>query len=120
MKTYTALIVDDQPEVRDVLRRLLEKSGRYAIAVAESAHEALEALRSSPPDVMILDLSMPHMSGLSVIPRSIELSPNTKIVVLSSHEAMEDEILAMGAHAFLPKVTRPKRVLATLANLLDR
>ena len=117
-KTSTVLVVDDQPEVRGVLRRILERTGRYAIAEAEGALEALDVLRDHPPDAMILDLSMPQISGLSIIPEVLACAPRTRIVVLSSHHGMEREIVALGADAFLPKTASRKQVLATLAAVL--
>ena len=116
--TSTVLIVDDQPEVRTVLRRLLERTNIYATAEAGGAEEALELLRINPPDAMILDISMPQMSGISVIPEVLSCAPRTRILVMSSHDSMEKEILALGADAFLPKTASPKRVLAALASVL--
>ena len=119
-RTTSVLLVDDQPEVRRVLRRLLERSGHYAVAEAGSGSDALELVHEQPPDAVILDLSMPHMSGLSVIPQVHARSPRTRVLVLSSHHGMEQEILALGASAFLPKTSPPKKVLATLAAVLER
>lgn len=116
--TATILVVDDQPEVRAVLRRMLEKTQMYSTAEAKGAEEALDLLRIHPPDAMILDISMPQMTGLSVIPEALSCAPRTRILVLSSHESMEKEILALGADAFLPKTASPKRVLAALASVL--
>lgn len=78
----------------------------------------MEIIVDYPPDAMILDISMPERSGLTVIPEVRAAAPSTKILVLSSHHAMEQEVLAMGAHAFLPKSAPPTPVLATLAAVL--
>ena len=115
--TSTVLVVDDQPEVRGVLRRLLEKTG-YATAEAAGGKEAMEIVRQRPPDLVILDISMPEMSGLSVIGKVRESAPATKIVVLSSHEAMHDEVIALGADLFLPKTTPPRKLVSALAAVL--
>ena len=117
-RTSTVLVVDDQVEVRAALRRLLEEEHVYATAEAEGAEEALDILRVHPPDAMILDISSPQMRGLSVIPEALSYAPRTRILVLSSHDGMEKEILALGADAFLPKTASPKRVLAALASVL--
>jgi DNA-binding NarL/FixJ family response regulator len=111
-------VVDDLPEVRTVLARVLSGSGRYAVAETESALGAMQILVTDPPDAMILDISMPERSGLSVISDAHSVAPDTKIVVMSSHEGMEQEVLAMGAHAFLPKTASPKLLLKTLAAVL--
>jgi CheY-like chemotaxis protein len=111
-------VVDDVPEVRTVLARVLSATGLYRIAEAESARGAIEILVNDPPDAMILDIAMPERSGLTIIRQVRAAAPNIKILVLSSHEGMEQEVLAMGAHAFLPKTTPPKLLLATLADIL--
>ena len=118
-KTSTVLVVDDQPEVRSVLLRVLEKAHVYETAEADGAEEALDLLRVDPPDAMILDISMPHMSGLSVIPEVLSCAPRTRILVMSSHDSMEKEILALGADAFLPKSASPSKILAVLASVLS-
>ena len=118
-KTSSVLVVDDQPEVRAVILRVLEKAHVYDTVEADGAEEALDLLRVDPPDAMILDISMPHMSGLSVIPEVLSCAPRTRILVMSSHDSMEKEILALGADAFLPKTASPGKILATLASVLS-
>lgn len=113
------LIVDDQPEVRKVLLHVFERDGRFAIAEAGDGAEALSLIEVEPPDVVILDISMPTMNGLTVIPQLLELSPASKIIVLSSHSGMEQDVIAMGAHAFLPKTSKPKVLLATVNEALS-
>ena len=114
----SVLVVDDQPEVRKALRMVLEKTGGYAVAEAAEGEEAVTLARESPPDVVLLDISMPGTNGIAAIPRLLEVSPTTKIVVLSSHYGMDKEVLAMGAHAFLTKTTPPKELVKTLEDLL--
>lgn len=111
----TVLIVDDQLEVRAVVRRLLERRGGYAIAEAGSAGDALAIIGDTPPRAVILDISMPGGPGFTLIERLKAIASDTSILVLSSHCEMEREILAMGADAFLPKTAPPRRVLATLS-----
>lgn len=117
-KQRTVLVVDDQPEVRKVLRHILEREGSYAVAEAPDAAEALAISRQDAPDAVILDISMPGGPGFMVISALRAMSAHTKVLVLSSHYAMDEEILAMGADAFLPKTAAPKMVLSTLAGIL--
>ena len=114
----SVLVVDDQPEVRKALRMVLEKAGGYAVTEAAEGEEAVTLARESSPNAVLLDISMPGTSGIAAIPRLLEASPKTKIVVLSSHYGMGEEVLAMGAHAFLNKTTRPKELVKTLQDLL--
>lgn len=119
VKTRTVLIVDDQPAIREVLHRILDKVGRYAIAEAESVADAIEVMGDDPPDAVVLDISMPGGPGFLLIKVLREMRASTKILVLSSHHAMKAEVIAMGADAFLPKTTPSKRVLATLEEMLS-
>jgi DNA-binding NtrC family response regulator len=117
-KTLTVLVVDDQSAIRDVLRRILDKAGGYAIAEAGSVSDALKTIGRTPPDAVVLDISMPGGPGFGLIKALQHMQADTKIMVLSSHHEMRSEVLAMGAHAFLPKTTPSKRVLATLEGIL--
>lgn len=105
--------------MRRAIRRILERRGSYAIAEAEDGEGAIRLIRDSPPHAVILDISMPGVTGLGVISAVRELSSDMKIVVLSSHYEMEKEILSLGADAFLPKTALPKQVLGTLDRLLS-
>jgi DNA-binding NarL/FixJ family response regulator len=117
-KLSRVLIVDDQSQIRIVLRRALERSGLYEIGEATTASEALATIRRAPPDALVLDISMPGAPGFSIIPTVRRISPSTRILVLSSHYDMAGEVLIMGADAFLPKTTPAKQVLSTLATIL--
>lgn len=88
------------------------------MAEAGSADEAMDIVRDDAPDLMILDISMPGRSGLTVISEVLTAAPHTKILVLSSHHSMEEEVLALGAHAFLPKTAPPRTLRATVAAIL--
>ncbi|MEA2452755.1 MAG: hypothetical protein QOG04_1465 [Actinomycetota bacterium] len=118
-RVATVLVVDDQSMIRTVLRRILEKTGLYAVAEAESASQAVDVIRHSAPDAMILDISMPGQAGLTVIAALRRMSSSTKILVLSGHDGMGDEVLRLGADAFLPKTAPSHVVLKTIASLLD-
>ena len=117
-KTLTVLVVDDQSAIRDVLRRILDKAGRYAVAEAESVSDAISVMGQTPPDAVVLDISMPGGPGFGLIKVLRRMQAPTKILVLSSHHDMKSEVLAMGADAFLPKTTPSKRVLSTLEEML--
>lgn len=105
--------------MRRVICRILEREGSYAIAEAEDGEEAIRLIRDAPPHAVILDISMPGVTGLGVISSVREISSDIKIIVLSSLYGMEKEILSLGADAFLPKTAPPKKVLGTLEQLLS-
>ena len=97
------LIVDDEPEVRGVLRDLL--SGACECGEAASAEEALAQLRLSEFQLVISDITMSGMSGLEMIPHVKEVSPDTVIVMISGMQTIESAInaLRLGAFDYLMK-----------------
>jgi response regulator RpfG family c-di-GMP phosphodiesterase len=97
------LIVDDEPEVRGVLRDLL--SGTYECGEAASAEEALAQLRASEFHLVISDITMSGMSGLEMIPHVKAVSPDTVIVMISGMQTIESAInaLRLGAFDYLMK-----------------
>ena len=112
------LIVDDQPEVRKVVRHIFERDGRFALAEAKDGDEAVRLATSDPPDAVLLDISMPGVSGITTLPKLRESAPSSRIVILSSHSQMENEMVAMGADAFLPKETPAKELVKVVARLM--
>jgi len=97
-KTLTFLVVDDNEDVRDVFTRLIERSGHVA-SVAADGVEALEALQAQTFDMMLLDLTMPRMSGIQVVRwlrEHPDVAPETRIVVISAwageHRAVLQEL----------------------------
>ena len=97
------LIVDDEPEVRSVLRDLL--SGSYKCGEAASAEEALAQLRDNEYHLVISDITMSGMSGLDMIPHVKIISPDTVIVMISGMQTIESAInaLRLGAFDYLMK-----------------
>ena len=94
----TFLVVDDNEDVRDVFTRLIERSGHVA-SVAADGVEALEALQAQTFDMMLLDLTMPRMSGIQVVRwlrEHPDVAPETRIVVISAwageHRAVLQEL----------------------------
>ena len=99
-----ALIVDDEPAVRDSLRRVLA-SERYEVETAADGAEALAKLKAAKPDVVILDVLMPEMSGLEVCRRMRVEGDQTPVLMLTAREAVNDRVAGLdaGADDYLPK-----------------
>ncbi|HEX6183779.1 MAG TPA: HD domain-containing phosphohydrolase [Pyrinomonadaceae bacterium] len=92
------LVADDEPEIRHVLSDLL--SPLYECAAVGSAEEALVRLREGSYDLVISDIMMGGMSGLELIPRVKELSPDTVVIMISGVQTVESAINALRAGAF--------------------
>ncbi len=86
-------IVDDNPDARRLIRRILQSQGEYTIFEVENGKEAIKIAKSEFPDVMILDLMMPEMDGFSVIDalKTDEKTASISIIVVTAKELTEDE-----------------------------
>ena len=113
------LIVDDEPEVRGVLRDLL--SGPYECGEAASAEEALAQLRECEYQLVISDITMSGMSGLEMIPHVKVVSPDTVIVMISGMQTVESAInaLRLGAFDYLMKPFDLRQAEAAVQRALD-
>jgi two-component system KDP operon response regulator KdpE len=114
------LVVDDEPQMRRALRTGLEGHG-YAVDVAEDGREALVAIASRVPDVVVLDLVMPVLDGFAVL-RDVRAWSAVPIVVLSARGRESDKVeaLDLGADDYLTKPFGIAELLARLRAVLRR
>ena len=118
MSTEKVLVVDDEPQIRRVMRSALTKEG-YIVDDARSGEEALDKLREQRYDLIILDRNMPGMGGLAAC-RSIRASSDIGIIMLTVRKAEPDKIEALdaGADDYITKPFSMPEVLARVrANL---
>jgi DNA-binding NarL/FixJ family response regulator len=115
------LIVDDHPLTREALSSLL---GAHGFDVCGSASDGAEALTEAArlrPDLVLLDLSMPGLDGLSALPRLREAAPDTEVVVLTASGTEENLLAAIraGAAGYLLKTEPPERIAAFLDGVVN-
>src|SRR4029453_8090455 len=106
------LLVDDHPLTRDGLAALLGDHGFDVVGQASDGHDAIELAAELRPDVILLDLPMPGLSGLEALPRLRAEAPNCEVVVLTA-SGDEDNLLAAilgGAAGYLLKTEPPERL----------
>ncbi len=115
------LIVDDDPDTRDILARLLTAQGYESVAVA-SGEEALTALRSETIDVILLDVMMPGMDGLEVCAKlqADETLRAIPVILLTAKDdfATRAKGMALGVGEYLTKPVNKKELLARLRSQL--
>jgi two-component system, OmpR family, KDP operon response regulator KdpE len=127
MKKPVVLVVDDEPQILRVMRASLPIRG-YEVLTASSGEEALNQLSKQVPDLVILDLAMPEMSGLEVCRRIREFS-TVPIIILSAKGTESDKVAALdlGADDYVTKpfgmdelLARARAVLRRLSSTNDR
>jgi DNA-binding NarL/FixJ family response regulator len=106
------LIADDHPITREALAALLEQHGFSVAGQASDGEEAVELARNLRPELVLLDLSMPVVDGLTALPRIREASPDTEVVVLTASGTEENLLAAIrgGAAGYLLKSEPPERI----------
>jgi len=115
------VLVEDKPEVRDNWAKLLNSlPGFSCIRVCSSGEEALRVVPAVQPDVVLMDIFLPRMSGIECTARLKELLPKTQIIILTAVE--DDELVFMalqaGADGYLLKRTKPADLRAALLEVL--
>jgi DNA-binding NarL/FixJ family response regulator len=114
--TERILIVDDHPLTRDALAGLLAQNGFDVVGQAGSGEEAITQAGELKPDLVLLDLSMPEMDGLTALPRVLAAAPDAEVVVLTASEDEHNLLGAIrgGAAGYLLKSEPPERIVAFL------
>src|SRR3989454_11262410 len=115
------LAVDDDPRITDLLRRILSYEG-YSVAIAASGNEALTRTLERPPDLIVLDIMLPGLSGLEVTQRLRAAGDQVPILMLTARDAVADRVegLETGADDYLVKPFAPEELLARVKALLRR
>ncbi|MFL5589729.1 MAG: response regulator transcription factor [Ktedonobacteraceae bacterium] len=115
------LIVDDDPRITDLLRRVLAYEG-YSVASAASGGEALNRSLERPPDLVVLDIMLPGLDGLEVAQRLRAAGDNVPILMLTARDTVADRVkgLETGADDYLVKPFAPEELVARVKALLRR
>jgi len=114
------LVVDDDDDMRALLRRTLESDG-YEVAERDRAAQVLDTLRSSPFDLIILDKEMPGLNGLDLLPMLQREFPNLPVVFVTAFggRQVETSALRLGAASYLEKPFRLGQLLDAIDGLIS-
>jgi CheY-like chemotaxis protein len=117
------LVVDDTADSIMILRSILTNNG-FAVTTAQSGLEALEALKKDIPDLVLLDVMMPEMSGLEVLERIRSNAVTSKIpVILVTAKTQDEDVLAgyqYGADYYITKPCTAKQLLYGISLVLGK
>jgi DNA-binding NarL/FixJ family response regulator len=111
------LLVDDHPLVREGLKRILASMmGVIVVGEAASGEEAIARARDLQPEIVMMDLSLPHMSGIEATRIIKTESPQTRVLALTMHmeEVYVRGVLDAGASGYLVKDARPNELVAAI------
>jgi two-component system nitrogen regulation response regulator NtrX len=120
MAGETVLVVDDEREIRDSLAMILEYEG-YSCRSAPDGDTALSLFTNESPELVLLDIRMPGLSGLEVLERLKSIEPSTPVVIISAHGDVPTAVEAIkkGAFDFLEKPLDRDRILLTVRRGLE-
>ena len=117
------LIVEDDPDIADLVARYLDKAG-FSTERAASGREALQTIAAKPPDLVVLDLMLPHVDGLDVcrLVRASDATAALPIIMLTARAEESERIvgLELGADDYLAKPFSPNELVARVRALLRR
>ena len=104
MSPGKVLIVDDEPEVRQVLLEFLSSRG-YDVSVASGGAEAVALVESTRPDLVLLDVAMPGMDGVETLKRIVAIEPDLAVIMVTANAdiGVTSKLLALGAVDYVPK-----------------
>lgn len=114
------LVVEDDRDIREVVRRYLERAG-FAVLTTGSGAEALRLLDDAAVDLVVLDLGLPDLDGTEVL-REARQGRRTPVVVLTARSAVDDRIrgLQLGADDYVPKPFSPTELVLRVSAVLSR
>ncbi|SFH47759.1 response regulator transcription factor [Modicisalibacter xianhensis] len=116
------LIVDDEPNIVLSLEYLMQRSG-FEVDTANDGSQALQALQTQPPDLVLLDISLPDISGFDVLRQLRQTSSmrTLPVIMLTAHgrEVEREKGLALGADDYVTKPFSTQELVAKVQALLD-
>ncbi len=119
-KVYRVILADDHILVRHGLRRILEENANLEIAAeAGDGLELLNILNKIEPNLIILDVSMPHLRGIEAIPEIHHVRPNAKVLILTMHKDEEYlyQAISAGADGYLLKEDADKELFSAIESI---
>ena len=120
MKGQRILVVDDHPEIVDLVKTYLEREG-YEVATAYTGTEVLPLVESFQPDLIVLDLMLPGMDGFTIT-RKLRADADVPIIMLTARDGDQDKIagLELGADDYVTKPFSPRELVARIKVVLRR
>jgi len=122
MHRLRILVADDHEAMRTGVRALIEQEpGWQVCGTATNGQEAVEAARKLKPDVVVLDMTMPELDGLSALREIKHTVPNTEVVIFSAYHSEEviEELFDSGAKSYVQKSDASRHLVAAIKSLAE-
>ena len=115
------LLVDDEPHIRIFVSLILKSLGQPEIREAGNGGDALEAYKANRPDVVLLDVNMPHLDGIETLRKLKEIDPDCVVIMLTSLATREtvERALELGAANYIRKDTPKEEISKAVAETID-
>jgi len=121
MKKISVVVVDDHKMIREMWMRLFSETKEYEI-VGESGefHEAISVIHVRKPQIVLLDINLPHASGLDAVPLIRKQSPDTKIIGVSMHNqpALAKKMIKLGAKGYVTKNSPQEEIFIAMDQVM--
>ncbi|HCR12947.1 response regulator [Solidesulfovibrio sp.] len=116
MKPLRIMVVDDSGLTVKKMVKMLEGLGHEVAAVATTGQEAVDAYAAVAPDIVAMDITMPDLDGIEATRRIMAVSPDARIVIVTSHgqEQMVMDAIEAGAKGYILKPVKPEKLKETL------
>ena len=114
----TILVCDDEEGIRESFKLVL--SDDYDVKFAVNGMEAMDLLKASTPDAMILDIKMPKQNGMETLRQIKKLKPRMPVIIVTGYQSVEmaQEALKNGAADYIPKPFESKKILKAISNII--
>ena len=115
------LLVDDEPHIRVFVSLILKSLGKPVIKEVSNGEEAIVAYNAEKPDVVLLDVNMPHLDGIETLRKLKEIDPDCVVIMLTSLATREtvERALELGAVNYIRKDTPKEQIAKALGETID-
>lgn len=122
MNSISVAIVDDAEFIKILLRKMLEEEGYHIIGEGSNGLDAIELIKNLKPDIMILDITMPDMDGITALKEIMTINDKTQIIICSAlkENNLIKELLKLGASDFIIKPFEKSTIITAIQNAVRK